>query len=163
MPSSRGSSQPKDRTQVSRIAGGFFTVWATREGYTYIKYTDYSPVPLLLWGLKSSKFFLIYLSFHALPLNLWLYVIYLVSHLNLVNYTVFPWIRQYSSHTVPAKSGFDKVRHRWAWEKVREQDFKSGGGESLAQGTGRKHRAWEPTIDLRFQRYNSTPENKQNC
>ena len=25
MPSSRGSSQPRDRTQVSRIAGGFFT------------------------------------------------------------------------------------------------------------------------------------------
>ena len=26
MPSSRGSSQPRDQTQVSRIAGGFFTV-----------------------------------------------------------------------------------------------------------------------------------------
>ena len=31
MPSSRGSSQPSDRTQVSCIAGEFFTVWATRE------------------------------------------------------------------------------------------------------------------------------------
>ena len=30
-PSSRRSSQPRGRTQVSRIAGGFFTVWATRE------------------------------------------------------------------------------------------------------------------------------------
>ena len=30
-PFSRGSSQPGDRTQVSRIAGGFFTSWATRE------------------------------------------------------------------------------------------------------------------------------------
>ena len=28
---SRGSSQHRDRTQVSHIAGGFFTVWATRE------------------------------------------------------------------------------------------------------------------------------------
>ena len=27
----RGSSRPRGRTQVSRIAGGFFTVWATRE------------------------------------------------------------------------------------------------------------------------------------
>ena len=27
-----GSSQPKDRTQVSRIAGGFFTSWTTRAG-----------------------------------------------------------------------------------------------------------------------------------
>ena len=29
MPSSRGSSQPRDQTQVSLIAGGFFTAWAT--------------------------------------------------------------------------------------------------------------------------------------
>ena len=29
MPSSRGSSQPKDRAQVSCIASGFFTIWAT--------------------------------------------------------------------------------------------------------------------------------------
>ena len=28
-PFSRGSSQPRDRTQVSRIAGGFFTSWTT--------------------------------------------------------------------------------------------------------------------------------------
>ena len=31
IPFSRGSSQPRDRTGVSCIAGGFFTVWATRE------------------------------------------------------------------------------------------------------------------------------------
>ena len=31
MPSSRGSSQPRDQTQVSRITGGFFTTWARRE------------------------------------------------------------------------------------------------------------------------------------
>ena len=28
---SRGSSQPRDRTQVFQIAGRFFTIWATRE------------------------------------------------------------------------------------------------------------------------------------
>ena len=31
LPSSRGSSQPRDRTQVSHIAGGFSAIWATRE------------------------------------------------------------------------------------------------------------------------------------
>ena len=31
MPSSRGSSQPRDWTQDSCIAGRFFTIWATRE------------------------------------------------------------------------------------------------------------------------------------
>ena len=30
-PFSRRSSQPRDQTQVSYIAGGFFTCWATRE------------------------------------------------------------------------------------------------------------------------------------
>ena len=33
MPSSRGSSQPRDQTQVSLIAGRFFTIWATREAH----------------------------------------------------------------------------------------------------------------------------------
>ena len=32
---SRGSSQPRDRAQVSRTAGGFFTVRATREDETF--------------------------------------------------------------------------------------------------------------------------------
>ena len=30
-PFSRGSSQSRDQTQVSHIAGGFFTSWAKRE------------------------------------------------------------------------------------------------------------------------------------
>ena len=35
---SRGSSQPRDGTQVSCIAGRFFTIWATREALlVYIK------------------------------------------------------------------------------------------------------------------------------
>ena len=34
-PFSRGSSQPRNRTQVSHIAGGFFTSWATREAQQY--------------------------------------------------------------------------------------------------------------------------------
>ena len=32
-PFSRGSSQPRDRTQVSRIAGEFFTSWAAKEAF----------------------------------------------------------------------------------------------------------------------------------
>ena len=32
---SRGSSQPRDWTQVSHIAGIFFTSWATREAQEY--------------------------------------------------------------------------------------------------------------------------------
>ena len=33
---SRGSSQPRNRTQESCIAGRFFTYWATREAYVYM-------------------------------------------------------------------------------------------------------------------------------
>ena len=35
-PFSRGSSQPRDWTQVSHIAGRFFTSWATREAHEMV-------------------------------------------------------------------------------------------------------------------------------
>ena len=35
IPFSRGSSRPRDQTQVSHIAGRCFTVWATREAHIY--------------------------------------------------------------------------------------------------------------------------------
>ena len=41
MPSSRGSSQPRDQTHVSRIAGEFFTFWATREVAKVIMYNSF--------------------------------------------------------------------------------------------------------------------------
>ena len=37
--SSKGSSQPRDQTRISHIAGGFFTTWATREAHNqYIEH-----------------------------------------------------------------------------------------------------------------------------
>ena len=36
VPFSRGSSQPRDWTQVSHIAGRFFTMWATREAQKHL-------------------------------------------------------------------------------------------------------------------------------
>ena len=38
VPFSRESFQPRDQTQVSCIAGGFFTIWATREAQATLKY-----------------------------------------------------------------------------------------------------------------------------
>ena len=35
IPFPRGSSQPRDWTQVSPITGGFFTIWASREAQEY--------------------------------------------------------------------------------------------------------------------------------
>ena len=46
-PFSRGSSQPKDHTQVSCIAGGFFTSWATRKLLLIVYFWDF---PLIFWA-----------------------------------------------------------------------------------------------------------------
>ena len=40
-PFSRGSSQPRDQTQVSHLAGGFFTSWATREAPRLLEWVAY--------------------------------------------------------------------------------------------------------------------------
>ena len=40
IPFSRGSSQPRDQTLVSCIAGGFFTSWATGEAQINVNYTS---------------------------------------------------------------------------------------------------------------------------
>ena len=51
--SSRGSSQPRDQTQVSRIAGRFLTSWATREAHEYWSgYPIPSPEELLGPGVE---------------------------------------------------------------------------------------------------------------
>ena len=55
MPSSRGSSQPRDRTYVSCIAGWCFTVWATREA-------------AVLFHLSQMFYIKIFLLFYTLLL-----------------------------------------------------------------------------------------------
>ena len=48
-PFSRGSSQHRDRTQVSRVAGGFFTSWAIREAISSSDHlSSVKPVTALL-------------------------------------------------------------------------------------------------------------------
>ena len=44
-PSFKGSSRPRNRTQVSRIAGWFFTVWASREALPLCTPTLFPFVP----------------------------------------------------------------------------------------------------------------------
>ena len=53
---SRGSSQPRNRTEVSCVAGGFFTSWAMRE----------APYAHTLWGLCGMilQFHFVFLSFY---------------------------------------------------------------------------------------------------
>ena len=49
VPFSRVSSRPRDQTQVSCIAGRFFTSWATKEAWSY---KAYSWLKLQLFFLK---------------------------------------------------------------------------------------------------------------
>ena len=56
MPSSRGSSQPRDWTHVSHVAGGFFTIWATREAQEYWSgYSNPSPEDLPDPGIEPGS------------------------------------------------------------------------------------------------------------
>ena len=54
------SSQPRDQIQVSRITGGFFTIWVTREAPTYLSLAEnvlgcVSCSPVHLWWLVSVQ------------------------------------------------------------------------------------------------------------
>ena len=68
MPSSRGSSQPRDRTQVSHLAGGSFTIWATREAHMFIILTLFvlkwllQFLPILLLILLLFSYFIVEIS-----------------------------------------------------------------------------------------------------
>ena len=53
MPSSRGPSQPRGRTQVSQIAGGFFTSWAIGEALLSLRIMHFRFLHVFLW-LDSS-------------------------------------------------------------------------------------------------------------
>ena len=79
MPSSRGSSRPRDQTQVSCIAGRFFTIWATWEAQilpgkqkrgspslasytTRLVYTEFTYLHFPTYVTPLIKFFCIYTS-----------------------------------------------------------------------------------------------------
>ena len=58
IPFSRGSSQPSNWTWVSRTAGRFFTIWATREVHLYLKtlLNLLDPVAFYFFFLNSWHF-----------------------------------------------------------------------------------------------------------
>ena len=63
-PSSRGSSQPRDWTQVSRIAGGFFTSWVTRQAQCtvnvlHLNHPKAIPSPWSMEKLSSTNWSLV--------------------------------------------------------------------------------------------------------
>ena len=70
MPFSRGSSQPRDRTWVSHIAGGFFTIWAMR------KTLELHELPVY-FGNQSHVVHIIYSNFsHSIGCLFVLFIIF---------------------------------------------------------------------------------------
>ena len=63
---SRGSSQPRDQIQVSQIAGGLFTVWATREKEIPFS-TFYALINTIssAWNALSHSLLYYFLRFNA--------------------------------------------------------------------------------------------------
>ena len=51
-PFSRGSSQPRDQTHISHIAGRFFTVWGTRKAKNYSRRWMYH---IHNWTIKNDS------------------------------------------------------------------------------------------------------------
>ena len=62
MPFSRGSSWPRNRIWVSHITGRFFTIWATRKSYLYIKLEECCK--LFTWLMPQCTPLSRTLSFH---------------------------------------------------------------------------------------------------
>ena len=76
-PFSKGSSQPRDWTQVSRIAGRFFTSWATREAQnigvgSLSLLQGIFPTQELNQGLLHCRRILYQLSYQGSEIELWL-------------------------------------------------------------------------------------------
>ena len=66
------TSQPRDRTQVSCIAGRFFTIWAIREAQEYwsgepIPFPGDLPNPGTQWGSSALQVILYQLSYQGGP------------------------------------------------------------------------------------------------
>ena len=54
-PFSRAPSQPRDQTQVSRTAGGFFTSWAIREALSPSQRVKIASIRLLSYSAPPAK------------------------------------------------------------------------------------------------------------
>ena len=71
VPFSRGSSQTRDQTQISHIAGSFFTIWATSKAQNGVGSLSLLqgifPIQELNWGLLYCRLILYQLSSQGSP------------------------------------------------------------------------------------------------
>ena len=93
MPSSRGSSPPRDQTQGSCIAGGFWAIWATKEAHH-----------ICILILKLIKLY---------TLNM--YRFFLTSHLNNFSLLIFSWRIIALQYYVGVCHTSTRISHRYTY------------------------------------------------
>ena len=71
IPFFRGSSQPRDQTQVSHIAGGFFTSWTTREAMFDVRKCP--KLSFFLYTVSPTIFPLFYHLGEQIYFQIWIY------------------------------------------------------------------------------------------
>ena len=94
-PFSRGSSQPRDWTQVSHIAGGFFTSWTTREALEKILKIQ---VIRLLFNCQLQTYCCTYSQF---------VFVFLLS---------FPFLSFQETSSKPYSDQLDSLQPLWWWQ-----------------------------------------------
>ena len=101
---SRGSSQPRNRTQVSCIVGRFFTNWAKREA----SLTWYSAPNLgCVYFLCDFKVSLIYLNHYICYIIIYCFIICIYPQTNDFDLTGVRWVE----HGGLPSMGLHRVRH----------------------------------------------------
>ena len=110
--SSRGSSQPRDWTQVSWIAGRFFTVWATREAQEYWSAGRF----FTSWAARtrSGPLFLVYFPNSVVPK-----IAAQKYNAVYVNRDIWPWSLTIHNLNLYFSSGMflnTWIKHQWAWK-----------------------------------------------
>ena len=120
-PFSRGFSHPRDRTQVSRIAGRFFTSWATREAQESLSLLQWIfPTQESNQGLWHCRQILYQLSYEGNQECSNYHTIVLISHASKVMLKILQArLQQYMNCRIPnVQAGFRDL------EKVEEPEIK---------------------------------------
>ena len=108
----RGSFQSRDRTQVSCIAGGFFTIWATREVIIRRKNNLFICPPILDFEVVPIFFF--YCK------QCWKPLLYIFLYANIQGFYEFSWWLRWQRICLQCgRPGFDNM----GWENSLEKEI----------------------------------------
>ena len=143
-PFSRGSSQTRDRTQVSHIAGRFFTSWATREAQkTRRGQSNQAAVQFLRQDCCLSSRCLWYLLATELIWWLWEFSIHWFKQIVSTYYVltmILLWCWSWNSNTLA--TWCEELTHwkrPWCWERLKAWEGDNRGWDgwmaSLTQWT----------------------------